>query len=246
MRLAVVTVCSDASHPGLARLGRSCAKWGFDLHPVIRPWWPHGFWTKPLGVREYLPVLRRAGVTHVLATDAYDVVACGPPCDVEPHVRSGCLFSADKAPWPPVPGLEAKYPPRESPWWFVNSGGYGGPLDFLGDYVLAGDPPLGPEWTGGGEHDCHRNDDQLWMARKYIGCPGRDTPAGCRIDRGCGVFQTTGHSHAPDWGPEFHRDATFEVRGDRVVNKKTGTAPVFVHGNGGDWDKMAWLPGGEL
>ena len=250
MSLAVVCVCNDPHHPGLARLARSLDRHGYAFRPVfVRVF--RGFFTKIDGVRDSLPGLRSQGVTHVLATDAYDVLALGPPAELEPHLTPGCLFSAEKAPWPIVPDrcLKDKYPPQpegSSEWQYVNSGGYVGEIDFLGDYVLAGEFPLGEEWIGTDKaHKDHAWDDQLYMASRYLSCPRRDTPEGCRIDRRCELFQTTGHTHVPEsvpgWGPQYRRPATFEWGSGRVFNKKTGTFPVFVHGNGRD--DMSWIPG---
>ena len=57
------------------------------------------------------------------------------------------------------------------------------------------------------------------------------------------VYSSRWGRYTPDWGPEYARAATFEVVGGRVWNRKTGTTPVFLHGNGRD--EMTWIPGGE-
>jgi hypothetical protein len=242
MSLAVVCVCNNPYHPGFALLARSLERHGYAFRPVVRDWL--GFHTKPAGVRDSLPSLKAEGFRHVCAVDAYDVLALGPPSELGPYLTAGCLFGTEIAPWPPVPdaNLKDKYPQHPEPaplWRYVNSGGYLGEIDFLGDYVLAGEFPLGVEWTSDDpQHLCHAWDDQLYMASRYLSCPKRDTPEGCHLDVGCNVFQTTAHTNAP-WNP---RANTFEVGDSRVYNRKTGSVPVFMHGNGRD--DMAWIPGG--
>lgn len=229
MNLALLTVCDDPWHPGLRRLGESLARWRWDTPLVthtVRPW--RGTWSKVVGLREALPTIRSKGVSHLLLTDGYDVVANGPEDELYRHVPpAGALFSAECWCWP-APELEPLYPPAPTPYRFLNSGGYLAEIEYLGDYLLAG-PDLTPDQTGGRPDLCR--EDQTWFTHKFLG-----DPANCRLDYRCEVFQTLGSGVVTDDRPHY---VTFDFVTGRVRNKDTGTTPLFVHGNGRA--DMTWL-----
>lgn len=211
MNLVAVTYATHA-HPGLDRLVRSLERhaWAYRVLGLGQPW--RGFGSKLCAVREAIPVLRDAGFTHALFTDGFDTVAFRGPADVTPLVPpTGALVSCEPACWPD-PGLAEQYPPTNSRWKYLNSGGYAGELGYLADLLGDAVPP---------------EDDQLYLTRKYL---GGNHPL-LRRDDACTVFQPL--AHLVSFPGQMWEDYFERVDGGGVKNTETGTTPAFLHNNGG-------------
>lgn len=149
---------------------------------------------------------------YAISVDARDVVAVGPPSDFAPPPVPLLLSTEENCWQSPVP--RAGYPSKPGVWRFPHS-----PFtvdlrrcELLRDDLLA-------------DHD----DDQRHCHGLYL--EGRRDEVD--LDYDCRVVQSLAFCHP--W-PNF-----FAVEGDRVRNLKTGSLPLFVHGNGGT--AMDWVPG---
>lgn len=215
MKLAVVLYTTH-DWPGVKFLTDSLERWGWPTPIVIvGDGVFRGHMGKLLSVKWRLPELRREGYTHALYTDCWDVLCCGPfseLIDSRDSWERGALLSADAGNWGTV-GLEnERFPDTGTPFRFVNGGGWVGEIEYLVDRLLCRC-----------EEEPHI--DQWWLARRYLlGEPG------ISIDHRCGVFQCLSQTQR-EW---------FSVDGDRVVNERTGTMPLLVHGAGGA--DMSWVP----
>jgi len=231
MKLVVVSVVSDPTNPGFARLRDSCKYYGYDFYPIFHPW--IGFKTKLIAVRSLIPQLRRLKTTHVLHTDGYDTIANRHANEIDPFLLDGCLISAELSQWPPI-GIDNLFPTSPTEWRFPNSGGYLADIDYLEGYILDGidrEPMLSLEESG--HQPIHRNDDQLWLSWKFL----RDQ-ARCRIDYQCQVFQTL--AHTIDHSNKDGWSSRYDISQGYLINRITGTRPSFVHGNG--QTSMSWIP----
>jgi hypothetical protein len=210
-------------HPGLVRLQRSLAKWGWDAVIGHEMHW-RGFGRKLKKCVEMAEQAKSAGYTHGVFIDAFDVVAIGgpadfptPPCPLWLAAEMGCWPDAGKAPL---------YPPCDTPWKYAHS-----PLvvdlsrlDLLEAGTLA----------DGDDDQRHLTDVFLRHYAEWDG-PLLGGLLEAQLDTGCRWMQSVAFAHP--WA-EF-----FEVVGDRVRNKVTGTLPFFAHANGRTG--MSWVPGSE-
>ena len=162
--------------------------------------------------------LRRAGFTHLINLDAFDVLAQGPPSELEaalsPYKDAALVLAGEKGCWPDTTlASHAKYQAVESEWRYAHS-------QFV--YNLSKPLPFRPEAI------IDTVDDQDFLARQYLGC----TDGSIVVDSECRVVQSIAHCNP--WQDFFEFD-------ERVKNKVTGTTPIFAHGNGGT--DMFWLGG---
>lgn len=213
-KLVVTTYTNDPNNPGYRRLASTLKAWRWNFQPIIGPY--NGFTSKLKGVEDQLEYFKEQGFTHLLFTDAFDTVCCGPPSKVDKFLTDKILISCECACWP-VPDLESKYPKVvASRWRYVNSGGYVGPIDLIKEMITGGE-----------------GDDQLWWTLKFLNEQNR-----IELDNTCKLFQSTAHT-VQEWAPW---NKTFEKLEDGcVLNKETGTTPMFFHGNGGDPKLLTWM-----
>lgn len=188
----VLTTTSDRSK--CYELERSLIYHGYDYQIVVHEW--TGFLSKLHESYQYLKSLK--GYTHFLYTDAWDTFAMGQ-CEVP----DGLLISAERACYP-HPHLAPKYPVSDSPWKYVNGGGWCGEISaFLKLYES--------------KVPTDELNDQVWMTERFLAL---HKEGWIRLDYECEVFQTMAFC------PES--DFTFSP----FTNTVTNTQPKFIHGNG--------------
>lgn len=198
-RLLIITTTSDRSK--CYQLERSLILHGYDYHIIEHTW--DGFLGKLHYTYQYLKALK--GYTHFLYTDAWDTVAMNNHAEVSNHF----LISAERACYP-HPELASKYPEVDSPFKYVNGGGWCGPIElFLRLYESK--PPT------------TELNDQVWMTERYLALQDEDW---IDLDTQCKVFQTLAFCPATD----------FKVRDNGatkcIQNTITKFHPSFIHANG--------------
>ena len=150
----------------------------------------------------------------VLFTDAFDVRILGSAAEI----RSGweslgappLLCAAETVCWPQEGCAEA-YPACETPYRFLNAGGWIGDAAYVRELLRDAGAPLVPEETN----------DQEWLTELFLSRPGAIS-----LDTGAVVFQCLlGAAH------HLGREA------GTWRNRLTGSAPPIFHGNaGGDME----------
>jgi hypothetical protein len=196
--LKVFTTTSDRSK--CSQLERSLKHFNYDYHIVEHEW--KGFLDKIHQAYKYLKGLE--GYSHFLYTDAWDTFALGKI----DKVPDGLTFSAERACYP-HPEKEVLYPKHDSPWHFVNGGGWCGEIKaFIEMYECC--PPI------------DELNDQVYLTDRFL--------AGwAKLDYNCEIFQTIAFCPESD----FRRGKLFvDIEGFELWNTVTKTRPCFWHGNG--------------
>jgi len=191
MSLKVITTTSIREN--CQQLERSLINFGYDYHIIEHQW--GGFLSKLHETYKYLKSLE--GYTHFLYTDAWDSFAVKKITEVP----DGLTFSAERACYP-HPEKEVLYPKHDSPWHFVNGGGFCGEIKaFVEMYESC--PPI------------NEMNDQVYLTDRFLAGVGK-------LDYDCEIFQTVA----------FCPPSDFEVSGKSILNTVTGSCPAFFHGNG--------------
>ena len=158
--MVVITTSSDRHK--CDRLRRSLAACGYELHIIDHEW--RGFLDKLRYTYDYL---KSCGHTHFIYTDAWDTVCLR--ADIPTPERF--TISAERACYP-HPEKATLYPYVDSPFMFVNGGGWGGPVsEFIRLYESK--PPT------------DELNDQVWMTDIYLANTDSIT-----LDTDCRIFQT--------------------------------------------------------
>jgi len=162
-----------------------------------------GFGTKLIETYNYLK--RNRDVKEFIFVDAYDVITSGSPKELEEKIveREKMLISVEKGCWPQS-DLADQYPKVDTDWKYINSGSYFSPSKLFMDMIEA-NPPL------------YIDDDQLWLTNEFLHEQRNKV-----LDYKCEVFQSYSFIAEDDFGYD----------NKRVLNLKTLTTPIFLHGNG--------------
>ena len=112
--MLVITTTSDRKKT--RRLEESLKRYGYRYHIIVHSW--GGFLDKLHETYKYLKTTKE---THFLYTDAWDTIALRPDA---PEIN-GLLIAAEWGCYP-HPEKAKKYPKVDSPWKYVNGGGWGG------------------------------------------------------------------------------------------------------------------------
>lgn len=153
-------------------------------------------------------------IVYADGADSYFLRAPVVPTD---HI----LYSTEKAIWPPVPELIEAWneQPKETPWCYLNGGGYCGPAElivaFFERYGLNSQPS---------EANGQWQQAQAYMQSIKDGFP-------IKLDQRCTEFQTIGFADPGDFSSE----------NGILTNNRTGTQPAVIHGNGRT--PMGWVYG---
>lgn len=197
----ILTTCSDRSK--CFQLERSLKHFDYDYHIIEHEW--KGFLDKLHETYKYLKALK--GYTHFLYTDAWDTFAVAG--DVV--IPDGLLISAERACYP-YPDLASQYPEHESPWKYVNGGGWCGEIAaFLKMYEAC--PPR------------EELNDQVWLTNQFL---KYHKEGWIRLDYQCEIFQTL--AFCPE--SNFKLSDADQKTIHPFTNTVTNSTPVFIHGNG--------------
>lgn len=224
MKLKVITTCDNPNHPGYLKLKSSLDRFGYD-HEVI---------VHPFSFGHQMPVVQKwcnnykGDCTHILYTDAFDTIAFAGPEEVKLKVRdigsdktvmngwlagySGykMIISGEKNCYP-HPERAKDYPESNTPWRYVNGGGWLVEIEFFKQLCIK-------------EKLTQQSHDQLWLMECFL-----NDQQNIKVDTQCEIFQTIAFSNKEEW----------EETEDRFRNIGTNTFPVFFHGNG--HTEMNWV-----
>lgn len=210
----VVTFTTDPTHPGLKKLKESCWKFGWPVEVLHRPWRGWGYRLKEvLKTREEL---LRNGFTHLIGIDAFDCLAVGPSSRFSEAIEAlgdpVLTLACEKACWP-VPDLanHPKYVERKpkSDWRFAHS-------QMIVDLTRTWPSTL---------TDCPDDrDDQLHVHGVYL----NDAEGEVKLDEECRIVNSI--AFCAPFENFFELD---NANPDGILlNRLTGTRPLFAHGNG--------------
>jgi hypothetical protein len=162
-----------------------------------------GFGTKIIETYNYLK--KNPDVTEFIFVDAYDVIVLSTPEEFKEKIvdKDKMLISVEKNCWPDSL-LSILYPPIFGNWKYINSGSYYSPSKLFID-IIEDNPPL------------YTDDDQLWFTNQFL-----DSPENKLLNYSCDIFQAY----------SFISDDDFGYDSNRLQNLKTGSEPIFIHGNG--------------
>lgn len=210
--IKVITTASDLSK--CYQLRRSLIHHGYDFHFIEHKWEPVGFLGKIHETYKYLRSLE--GYTHFLYTDAWDTFAMAGPEELAAKMPDGLLISAERACYP-YPELASKYPANDSPWHFVNGGGWCGEIAaFIRLYEH--EPPT------------TEMNDQVWLTNQFLKLHGEGWVS---LDCECRIFQTLGFCSLSDFSTlRLLSVGVPNKEEDRILNMITLSKPLFAHGNG--------------
>jgi hypothetical protein len=201
MKCEVVTV---ASRPcvQVSRFIKSCVRFGIwpRVLGINQPF--NGTQDKFIYFNQWLA--SNPDATHILFLDSFDVVlAAGLDEIMAAYQEIGhtILFSAEKS-CAPDPSLSAHYPPAQTPFRYLNSGCFMGPVDEITRTCL--------------KVSEYNQSDQLTLHQVFL-----KGDSGIGLDVGCRIFQCL-----------FNVGDELDYLGDRIYNRRTDTCPLVFHGNG--------------
>lgn len=203
MNIELITVFSDQI--AIKPLMQTVEKHNWPVTAIEVTW--QGFGTKLLAVRDYLlNEVNGQSLDGFFFCDANDVLLLGNMEEAVSKLNmDSIVFNAEKNCWPDK-DLEALYDTESgSEWKYLNSGAYFAPRGLflsLFDYDM-------PEFS---------TDDQRWATSQLL----FNKNSKIRLDTNCEVFQCY----------SFIAEDDFEYGETKVKNLKTGTTPIFFHGNG--------------
>ena len=211
MKLKVLTTCDNQQHEGYLKLKVSLEKFGYDFECI-----DHKF-----EFGHQLPVIQKwcedyiGNCTHILYTDAFDTIAFANQHEVIQKfitVFEGfkMLISGEKNCYP-HPERASDYPYSDSPFRFVNGGGWLVEIEYFKELCKK-------ENLNSDSHD------QVWLMDAYL-----KNQSDIMVDTHCEIFQTIAFSNIEEWQKE----------GERFRNIKENSLPIFYHGNGRT--NMSWL-----
>lgn len=205
MKCKLITTASDITKTEI--LQKSLKKHNWDYHIIVHPW--RGFGDKILKTYEYLKA--NPDITHFFYSDSYDTLVADTMEVALSRIKdkSGILMSAERACYP-HPDKEKLYPKHDSPFHFVNGGGWFCPSDVFLKAVETN--PLTYETV-----------DQVWFTDLFL-----NHPEYVNLDYKCEVFQTI--AFCPEDNFEFTPMENKPMQ--RVKNTVTNSFPIFIHGNG--------------
>ena len=152
----------------------------------------------------------------ILFTDCYDVMLIAPPRELlhkYMEMQHPVVFSTESNCWPDE-ARAADYPPHDTPFRFLNSGGYIARAGHLREMLKS---------LNVSAHD----DDQRVFTNIYL-----EKPGSIKLDHECQIFQSLLEpGDRLRWAPKPLR----------LQNVLTGTRPCVLHGNGGSENKLNQL-----
>lgn len=165
-------------------------------------------------VRRALKQYQNDDNTIVMFTDGYDVILLGAQEDIIKNFKAlnaSIVFSAEAFCWPDE-SIANEYPKTESPYKYLNSGGYIGYASKL--YSLLDKHKIK-----------NKDDDQLYFTNLFLSKDIQEKYK-IRLDHKATIFQSaygaTGELKLQESSDGFYN----------LVNEITNTTPLVLHGNG--------------
>ena len=223
-KLVVLAVATDENHPGYKNYIHHLRKYGihYKILGLNKPW-KGGDMEIGMGGGHKLNLLNEElstwdedalNSTMLLFTDSYDVLINSTENKIlnryydamTKYNKHNCvLFSAEKACWPDI-SLACKYPNNNSPYLYLNSGGFIGSAHNI--YSLIREATIS-----------NTDDDQLFFTNIYLNDKLKER---ITLDYNCYLFQTLSDSIL---------DIAFH--GQHIIrNIQFNTYPLVIHGNG--------------
>lgn len=223
-RFVLVNVASDASHVGYTNHSHLLQTYGIQYKTLgLNKSWKGGDMENGMGGGYKINLLKEelstwdTNTLHntiLLFTDSYDVLINSTENNIlnryyEAIIKykkhNSVLFSAEKACWPD-PSLACRYPKNNSPYLYLNSGGFIGTAHNV--YSLIRDATVS-----------NTDDDQLFFTNIYLNNKFIDR---ITLDHNCYLFQTLNDSIT---------DIVFNDK-HTIHNIRFNTYPLVIHGNG--------------
>ena len=223
-KLVVIAVATDENHPGYKNYIHQLRKYGihYKILGLNKPW-KGGDMEIGTGGGHKINLLNEElsswdknelNSTILLFTDSYDVLINSTENTIlnryydamTKYNKHNCvLFSAEKACWPDI-SLACKYPNNNSPYLYLNSGGFIGSAHNI--YSLIREATIS-----------NTDDDQLFFTNIYLNDKLKER---ITLDYNCYLFQTLSDSIL---------DIAFH--GQHIIrNIQFNTYPLVIHGNG--------------
>jgi hypothetical protein len=198
MKCILITTASDINKT--LTLQRSLKKYGWDYHIITHEW--QGFGDKILKTYEYLKA--NPSITHFFYSDSYDSIVTKSMEEAFISIKDyDCILMSAERGCYPHPDKEKLYPKHESPFHFVNGGGWFCNAEVFKRAVQSN--PLTVNTV-----------DQVWFTNLFL-----NNPEYVKLDYECNTFQTVA----------FCPDSDFII-GNTIYNTITNSFPAFIHGNG--------------
>jgi len=198
MKCILITTASDIKKT--LTLQRSLKKYGWNYHIITHEW--QGFGDKILKTYEYLKA--NPSITHFFYSDSYDSIVTKSMEEAFISIKDyDCILMSTERGCYPHPDKEKLYPKHDSPFHFVNGGGW-----FCNAEVFKKAVETNPLTVN--------TVDQVWFTDLFL-----NHPEYVNLDYDCNTFQTVA----------FCPDTDFII-GDTIYNTVTHSFPAFIHGNG--------------
>ena len=198
MKCILITTASDINKT--LTLQRSLKKYGWNYHIITHEW--QGFGDKILKTYEYLKA--NPSITHFFYSDSYDSIVTKSMNEAFISIKDyDCILMSAERGCYPHPDKEKLYPKHESPFHFVNGGGWFCNAEVFKRAVQSN--PLTVNTV-----------DQVWFTNLFL-----NNPEYVKLDYECNTFQTVA----------FCPDSDFII-GNTIYNTITNSFPAFIHGNG--------------
>ena len=202
MNCKLITTASDYSKTEMLR--KSLDKYEWPYHIIVHEW--NGFMGKISETYNYL--MQNPDITHFFYSDSYDTIVLDTMENTIKKIKDfDCIImSAERACYP-HPEKAVLYPECESPFKYVNGGGWFCNAEVFKIAVRTNNLAL--------------LNDQVFFTDLYL-----NHPEYVKLDYNCEVFQTI--AFCPDDNFRIWEMNDFDI----VHNTVTKTYPTFFHGNG--------------
>jgi hypothetical protein len=199
---------------GLKQMLASSAKFGYD-HEILYVKTQFG---------GQMPVVvdwcekNKENYTHIAYTDAFDTLALDSfehfQLKVHAHYKDHQFVGSAEKGCYPNPDLAKDYPLTTHDWRYVNAGQWFASIEWI--LKIAGE--VNPQGIN----------DQTWLSEAYLRrC---EVDYGVTLDYKCELFQSIAFEGEYDFAT---------TRNGRLINRKTGSLPIWTHGNG--HTNMDWV-----
>ncbi len=201
-KIQLITTVSDLTHPGWLMLKKSLEKFKWDFAVLNSQYTAFG--TKMVNAYQFA---KQTDCTHLFIVDGYDVIVLATMAEALSKISDHdcCIWNAEKMAWP-YEQWGMLYPKVFSEWKYLNGGAcFVEVSKFIKLFEASG--------------ITHESNDQVNLAKLYL---TEREKHNMKLDTGCKCFQ----SYA------FISEDDYEYENGRLLNYKTATTPVIIHGNG--------------